>query len=75
MKRKRKQKCKPRRNCKTIKACADIVQLVQILGNRCKASGIDVSEIPITCEKVIESHYILADDGSYIRRYGRRKKL
>lgn len=70
---KRKRTRKPRRNRKTIKVCAEIYRLAQILGRRCKASGVDTSKIPIVCEKVIESHYILADDGSYIRRYGGKK--
>jgi hypothetical protein len=70
-----RKKHKPRRDLATKEDCAEICRLAQILGNRCKASGIDASKIPITCKKVIESHYILADDGSYIRRYGGRKKL
>lgn len=64
---------KPRRDLATIKACAEICRLTQILGKRCKANNIDVAKIPITCEKVIESHYILVDDGSYVRRYGGKK--
>ena len=64
---------KPRRDLASQEACAEIYRLAQILGKRCRASGIDVSKIPITCGKVIESHYILADDGSYVRRYGGKK--
>jgi hypothetical protein len=75
MKRKRKRNRKPRRDPATREACAEICRLVQILGRMCRASGVDASKIPITCESVIESHYILDDDGSYIRRYGGRKKL
>lgn len=70
-----RKKQKPRRDLASKEVCADIYRLAQILGKRCKASNIDASKIPITCKKVIESHYILADDGSYIRRYGGRKKL
>jgi len=73
-KRKRKQKCKPRVSEAFKKACADLVQLAQILGKRCRANGIDVSKIPITCGKVIQSHYILNEDGVYIRKYGVKKK-
>lgn len=66
---------KPRRDQAFKEACADIVQLAQILGNRCEASGIDVSEIPITCKSVpAESHYVLTDKGIYVRRYGGKKK-
>lgn len=64
---------KPRRDLASKEACAEIYRLAQILGKRCRASGIDVSKIPITCKEVIESHYILADDGSYVRRYGGKK--
>ena len=65
---------KPRRDQASKEACAEIYRLAQILGKRCKASNIDASKIPITCEKIIQSHYILADDGSYIRRYGGIKR-
>ena len=65
---------KPRRDLATKEDCAEIYRLAQILGNRCKANNIDVSKIPITCKKVIKSHYILADDGSYVRRYGGKRK-
>lgn len=74
MKRRRKRNHKPRRDPATREACAEICRLAQILGRRCKASGVDTSKIPIVCEKVIESHYKLAEDGSYIRRYGGKKK-
>jgi hypothetical protein len=68
-----KRKCKPRRDLASKEACAEIYRLVQILGKRCKASGIDASKIPITCKKIIQSHYVLAEDGIYIRKYGGKK--
>ena len=70
-----RKKQKPRRDLASKEACAEIYRLAQILGKRCKASNIDASKIPVTCiKKVIDSHYILADDGSYIKKYGSKKK-
>jgi hypothetical protein len=65
---KKRKKQKPRRNLASKEACLEILLLARLLKKRC-----DVSKVKITCKGVIESHYVLADDGTYINKYGGRK--
>ena len=66
---KKRKKQKPRRNLASKETCLEILLLARLLKKRC-----DVSKVKITCKGVIESHYVLADDGTYINKYGGRKK-
>lgn len=63
-----RKKQKPRRNLASKETCLEILLLARLLKKRC-----DVSKVKITCKGVIESHYVLADDGTYINKYGGRK--